>query len=486
MPANLANRTDVAPWEDESMDAPDSNDYRKELSMLDTNPSSNVPSISRQPPSGISAISPWTLGSKRGKNMAPLQMPTSVFGSFYDDSTDDLPQMSPGFRPLNGDLIFPGEDRRPSVASATTISSSGSRSSISRGFQKGTAKLQGFFGEDVNEGRQGSTTSLSGFIPRKRENSVANKDNRPASPTSSRPRTPAPSSEVTPWVFQDTPPVAYQNHRLHLPGHRHHKSHDENKNAEKYGYALRPVTSREESYSNLRRADPQAAMSSTTNLKPRSSSPASSANSVQNRDALPQRSPAGSHGTKRSLVGKAFGKITGRHKDDKSSQDTLKDMPSSTASLAKPPSSAPSSAKAPSSVASATDGRRPAGAPSVPDLRGSVHPPSNAVPIGKKEHSSRLPFKGRRLDSTANLRTAKDPNAETGAASKLWHLDTDMSHMEGIIDANQPPMTPPGNEIFAGILEETQPNDPQSAEQTGGTWDAPDSWAVKRVNDENI
>ncbi|KAK4984663.1 hypothetical protein LTR50_006454 [Elasticomyces elasticus] len=507
MPANPANRTDVAPWEDESILAPGSNDYRTELSMLDTNPSSNVPSISRQPPSGISAISPWTLGSKRGKNMAPLHMPTSVFGSFYDDSTDDLPQLSPGFRPLNGDLIFPGGDRRPSIASATTISSSGSRSSIGRGFQKGTAKLQGFFGEDVNEGRRGSNTSLSGFVPRKRENSVANKDNRPASPTSSRPRTPAPSSEVTPWVFQDTPdlphapdvrphepqntrtprqPVAYQNHRLHLPGHRHHKSTDENKNAEKYGYALRPVTSREESYSNLRRADQQAAMSSTTNLKPRSSSPASSANSLHTRDGLPQRSPAGSHGTKRSLVGKALGKITGRHKDDKSSQDTLKDMPSSTASLAKPPSSATSSAKTPSSAASAVDGRRPAGAPSAPDLRGSVHPPPNAVPIGKKEHNSRLPFKGRRLDSTANLRTAKDPNTETGAASTLWHLDTDMSHMEGIIDANQPPMTPPGNEIFSGILEETQTNDPQSAEQTGGTWDAPDSWAVKRVNDENI
>jgi adenylate cyclase len=104
---------------------------------------------------------------------------------------------------------FPQDDRRPSVASATTVSSSGSKSSIGRGFHK---QLRGFFGDEFpGDSRQGSDTSLttstqfrddtqSSRSIRNRNNSV---NSRPTSPTSSRPRTPLPSSEVTPWDFQD-------------------------------------------------------------------------------------------------------------------------------------------------------------------------------------------------------------------------------------------------------------------------------------------
>lgn len=148
-------------------------------------------------------------------------MPTSVFGgTFYNDSTDNLGQISPGYAPPNG-MGFPDDDnvRRPSVASASTMSSTGSKSSISGKFHK---KLGAFFGDEYtglqeSSSRQNSQSSsmqnLPAFAPggargRDRNNSLndAVRGSGPPSPSSSRPRTPAPSSEVTPWVYQDVSP----------------------------------------------------------------------------------------------------------------------------------------------------------------------------------------------------------------------------------------------------------------------------------------
>lgn len=145
-------------------------------------------------------------------------MPTSVFGTFYNDSTENLGQISPGYAPPNG-MGFPDDDnmRRPSVASASTMSSSGSKSSVSGKFHK---KLGAFFGDEYtglqdSSSRQNSESSsmqnlpafaLGGGRGRDRNNSLndAVRGSGPPSPSSSRPRTPAPSSEVTPWVYQDT------------------------------------------------------------------------------------------------------------------------------------------------------------------------------------------------------------------------------------------------------------------------------------------
>lgn len=149
-------------------------------------------------------------------------MPSSIFsGSFYNDSNENLSQISPGYAPPGG-MRFPNEDdRRPSIASATTVSSTGSNS-ISGKYRK---KLQGFFGEEYagpvghDGSRQNSEASsiqggsLPAFAPgggsRNRNNSVNDamtRDNGLPSPGSSRPRTPAAgaSSEVTPWIFQDS------------------------------------------------------------------------------------------------------------------------------------------------------------------------------------------------------------------------------------------------------------------------------------------
>jgi adenylate cyclase len=176
-----------------------------------------VPSISRNPPTATSVNSqgaPWST-TPNGANMA-----NSVWGSFFNDSNEDVAQPSPGFRPGTGSredsMGFPmKDDRRPSVASATTVSSTGSKSSLGRGFHK---RLQNVFGEDFPaDGRQNSDTSLntayaadSQCAPglRNRGNSLNNTigsthQSRSGSPVGSRPRTPQASSEVTPWEFQE-------------------------------------------------------------------------------------------------------------------------------------------------------------------------------------------------------------------------------------------------------------------------------------------
>ncbi|KAK5705468.1 hypothetical protein LTR97_002586 [Elasticomyces elasticus] len=223
-PAPANARGTIAPWEQQETPsaAAQLNNYRSDLSVLQN--TGNIPTITQQPPS---AISPWTTANEKGPAMA-----TSIFaGSFYNDSNENLGQISPGFSPPDG-MRFPTDDnRRPSVASGTTVSSTGSKSSFSGKYKK---KLQGFFGEDypVGDGsgsRQNSETSsmqggvLPAFAPgggsRNRNNSMNDAMLRsgPPSPTSSRPRTPAagPSSEVTPWVYQDSQVSALFRFNVH-------------------------------------------------------------------------------------------------------------------------------------------------------------------------------------------------------------------------------------------------------------------------------
>lgn len=149
--------------------------------------------------------------------------------------------MSPGFHPMNsGDYLT--DERRPSVASSLTVSSTGSGQNGTPQFKK--KKLQGFFGEEyANEhgGRQGSDASLpqsmqtagdgmsmlsrpyagdnaslrsralggDGASMMSRQGSFSGY--RPTSPSGSiKPKGPKASSEVTPWDFQETE-VSFHN-----------------------------------------------------------------------------------------------------------------------------------------------------------------------------------------------------------------------------------------------------------------------------------
>lgn len=134
-------------------------------------------------------------------------------GTFFDDrprrSTQHNDLVDPMFHSNSND------DRRPSLASATTVSSQNSvpisRASTSRGNQN--KRLGAYFGDDGLDSSRGSDTSIlttgrdhstSSQSRKARHNSVqTNNTDRASSPSSSRPRSPLPSSDVTPWLFQD-------------------------------------------------------------------------------------------------------------------------------------------------------------------------------------------------------------------------------------------------------------------------------------------
>ena len=112
------------------------------------------------------------------------------------------------------DPVFRSDDRRPSVISATSVSSQASKNSMPTNSRRAhNKKLAGFFTEDSRESSKSSDTSIATTGQRdhsassrsRRNNSVHTNnsaDGRPISENSSRPRTP-PSSAVTPWLFQD-------------------------------------------------------------------------------------------------------------------------------------------------------------------------------------------------------------------------------------------------------------------------------------------
>jgi adenylate cyclase len=211
----------------------DFGNYRRDLAVLETS-GNRIPQIQHNPPTALASpnqIAPWM--STNGSNGTPTSASAFVT-SFYNDSSDNLSQgsaLSPGFRPGTAftgntaasdspaDLDF-GDERRPSVASVTTASSTGSKSSVNGRGGAIHKKLQTLFGEDPS-GKDGSDTSLPSLGKEVREHrshsfarshrernhssatDITQRD-RDTSPAPSRPRTPVPSSDVVPFLYQDS------------------------------------------------------------------------------------------------------------------------------------------------------------------------------------------------------------------------------------------------------------------------------------------
>lgn len=200
----------------------------------------------------------------------------------------------------------------------------------------------------------------------------------------------------------------------------------------------------------------------------RSISPSPSSHSA-NSSHVTQRTASYAQTPKRSL----FDRVTGRHKGDRSGSEA----PQQSSSVISLPAMQQAATKSRSERVDSKALPRPVKAKADGATGGAGQ---------KKEH--RLPFKSKRTDTNLadNSKPVKDPNekhAEAGDA--LWHLDTDMSHMEGIVDHSQPLMTPPQGEIYAGWPPEQEvPIEPHPEEK--GAWDAPDSWAVNKVADDNL
>ena len=174
-----------------------------------------IPSVSKHPPSSEAPnadIAPWMDDGLPALSTHGL----TSSNSFNDGSSKT--QQSPSFRPDSGrtvdsespDPMFLSNDRRPSLASATTVDSqtSLSKSSTNRGIPY--KKVAGFFGDEGRQSARSSDTNIPSTLQREQTSSslhgsrqASRDDGRPISPGSSRPRTPLPSRDVVPWLFQD-------------------------------------------------------------------------------------------------------------------------------------------------------------------------------------------------------------------------------------------------------------------------------------------
>ncbi|KAF4281870.1 hypothetical protein KXW98_001621 [Aspergillus fumigatus] len=456
---------------------------------------------------------------------SPKIAPMDSSGTFsHDFSEQEASPASATFRPSTGrtfasepvDFDYNRDDRRPSVASATTISSQGSKSSTGGRFRK---KLQGFFGDEYlppgesKQEQEQDTRSLSSrpasidhFKARERANSdgARNFPERSQDDTSSlhpsRPRTPLPSSEITPWLYQsfnDIPqfgeapirevPIAPEGSRLagqtatnsgaprearrHHGSHRHSRSKEEKPTVagDLAGYPARPATGRDDSYLGLRpfrdhSLNASTAMSSTTTLGGRSTSPTPSIQSAYSREQS-QNSP-GAPSNKRSILDKI--RRTKAH-------GPLKHFPGSKSAQ----EASKSSSKLARREASPRRGRQ-----------GSLEGGTSLRNLDLGDYERRKDGKGIVMGSTKlRNRRGLGNEAPPGKDVKLseepgvWRLDTDLSHMEGIVSQQPPPS--PGDKSKA--QDGVPPKHEEGKKSEGlppGHWDAPESWQVKKHGED--
>ncbi|KAI9745331.1 MAG: cysteinyl-tRNA synthetase [Claussenomyces sp. TS43310] len=513
-------------------------DYRRDLAVLDT-AGDRIPQVQQTPPTAAdstSQIAPWMAGAPTAAS--------SAFTSFYHDSSEDVSQaseLSPSIRPgtaRTGNTIdspngFLNDERRPSLASITTASSSGSKQSAIKNGPQTYKKLQGFFGED-NPGKDDvdssgqstrkesrerkASTASSHTKHRDRQHSEATA--REGSPVSSRPRTPVPSSDVVPFLYQDSQDISlygeapvrqdlsgpdrvrYVNsdpsqqppktagsgrsstsQKTYLPGHhhRHNRSSDETKPAR----TSRPGATRENSTTSI----PKVAPRKTSSVKANGSSHSRSPDYTMAAD--------GSAG-KRGVLN-----MFRRHKGDKeghSHHSSLRHLPGSVRSLQAPLLRSDSASESsPDNRQWGREGNFPGG------LMGSLPGSELTLPLPKAENGqfggptvrpsslrqgtfNKLPFgkrkAGRGLADDHDLSIGPTERKATPALGSIFDLDTNLMDMEGIL-THPPALTPLDNSIFAGNVEDEAKF--QTADGSGILgWNAPDSWAVKKVNDDNM
>lgn len=291
----------------------------------------------------------------------------------------------------------------------------------------------------------------------------------------------------------------HHHHRFHFPGHRHTRSKEETmKSSTKdssQGFPPRPAAHREDSTASLQRLKDQISspMTSHTALGLRPASPTPSTNSsMVSRDTPPaQRSPADGSSGKRSI----FGRLR-RSKGERGPIETLKDLPASTRSLQDPSTQYPRGSVAEMSPRKKSRDGSVATFDSGATMRASGYGSSESGPqkrdgggklLSGHGKFSRASRRGLSYESPIGKESDNVGDSSTGNPS-LWNLDTDLSRMEGIISNPPADSTPHGGIFLGGPSSEEHGNDTNGAsEHSGpGAWDAPDSWAVTKVGDENM
>ena len=297
----------------------------------------------------------------------------------------------------------------------------------------------------------------------------------------------------------------HHHHRLHLPGHRHTRSREEAPKPPPKeplnGTPARPFTSQQDSASSIRMLgdNPSPYMISRSTLPVRSASPTfifgkASANRAE---TMPdQRSPAENVHKKRTLLDKIRG-----HKHERGPNELHSQASGSTTSLNQGPTN--ESTKNFRSELAKPDKSMRQGSVSTFDSASTAkasdyHSGDAESPISKKESAgSRIlhshgkfpkPKRGLSYEGHGNKEQEKARNPSV-VNDSIFALDTNLDNMEGIVDPKAAASKKPHGGIFTGepIPEEPRKELREADAVNGiGAWDAPDSWAVKKVGDENV
>lgn len=419
---------------------------------------------------------------------------------FNDYSEHEASPASATFRPTTGrtfssepaELEYNAEYRRPSATSMTSSTKSNLSAKIMRRKQKGSVSEE-YPVEESGEGSN-SSTRRGGPIDQLRARERANSDGSEMSQRQSRSRaeTPLPSSDITPWVYQsfnDIPqygeapvrqvPIGPDGQRLGSQGgqssthrdsssrrggtgHRHSRSKEERPTLagdladhQQAGFRGRPSVGRDDFSVGLKphkdsHLQSSTAMSSSTNLGGRSTSPTPSVQSAIYRDH--SRNSPGGPPNKQNILSK-IGRFLPGHKPHHDKSSRREQSPNRNRQGSLEGTSTPRLDTADSSKKDAGKGRK-FPRRGLSNLTGDVHPPRSNTSHGEE-------------------------------GKHYFSLDTDLEDMRGVRTASPGPnrmpirtdgTTTPGEEL-------PRPDFLQGGDQGNDSWHAPDSWHVKKIPD---
>ena len=174
------------------------------------------------------------------------------------------------------------------------------------------------------------------------------------------------------------------------------------------------------------------------------------------------------------------------HKGDKHGNDGLKSMPGSRGSLVESPARGSNASR----IELPKPGLRHASVATF-DSGTTIRPmEANPPEQGRKDSKVRAGLfttPSKRNVNQLNLKSDERGRNGSAESGTRFELDEDLSNMEGIISQAVPPTPPYGGIFGASPIEEESTTDIADVANTGDaeTWNAPDSWAVNR-GEENV
>ena len=400
-------------------------------------------------------------------------------------------------------MLYDQDVRRPSVASANTISSQGSGLKTTSGgkFQK---SLKGFFGDEPSGSKEASATNL----PAQNNGKAVRGSDGSEAP--SRPHTPIPPADVTPWAYQNFEDVgnygaapvrsnpigqepevannkapASKGHHHRGLLHRHTKSKDESPRSYPIlptSHPARPSTSREATSIN----QPFGRSSTFTSTPTGSSTTLQSARSSSPSRAMTDRDFSDRKASTVKPEKKGLRNLFSRHKHHE--KDMSKTSTGSERSLQEPisknkpthPELSPDKRGRETSMAS-TD----SGATIKPmETMESIEKRSTNAPRASHRFPRIHPKRGLSYEGQSAEKARQGAQAQQQQPPGIFNLDTDLDDMSGIISQPKPTSPEPA---AADILAGPTSKDGQGSAQdpAAPAWYAPDSWAVKK-HDEDV